>query len=124
MIIVSHDREYSEQYADRIIELADGRIISDVTKMSVSSKTESERPRLDGGVCRIPGGYELTAEDREEINRYIAEHPQEQLRIRVDDNLSRGFSFEPTTEQPKGEGGGLFERIRSKLPMRRAIRIG
>ena len=124
VIIVSHDREYSEQYADRIIELADGRIISDVTKMSVSSKTESERPRLDGGVCRIPGGYELTAEDREEINRYIAEHPQEQLRIRVDYNLSRGFSFEPTTEQPKGEGGGLFERIRSKLPMRRAIRIG
>ena len=124
VIIVSHDREYSEQYADRIIELADGRIISDVTKMSVSSKSDNERPRLNGGVCRIPGGYELTAEDREEINRYIAEHPQEQLRIRVDYNLSRGFSFEPTTEQPKGEGGGLFERIRSKLPMRRAIRIG
>ncbi|MBO4652356.1 MAG: ATP-binding cassette domain-containing protein [Lachnospiraceae bacterium] len=124
VIIVSHDREYSEQYADRIIELADGRIISDVTKMSVESGTDNERPRLDGGVCRIPGGYELTDEDREEINRYIAEHPQERLRIRVDYNLARGFSFEPTTEQPKEEGRGLFERIRSKLPMRRAIRIG
>ena len=124
VIIVSHDREYSEQYADRIIELADGRIISDVTKMSVNSGTDNERPRLEGGVCRIPGGYELTEEDREEINRYITEHPDEQLRIRVDYNLARGFSFEPTTEQLKEEGRGLFERIRSKLPMRRAIRIG
>ena len=124
VIIVSHDREYSEQYADRIIELADGRIISDVTKMSVNSDTVTVRPRLDDGVCRIPGGYELTEEDRGEINRYIAEHPKEQLRIRVDYNLARGFSFEPTTEQPEDGGIGLFERIRSKLPMRRAIRIG
>ena len=32
ILIVSHDREFSEQYADRIIELADGKIISDVKR--------------------------------------------------------------------------------------------
>ena len=29
VIVVSHDREYAHQYADRIIELSDGAIISD-----------------------------------------------------------------------------------------------
>ncbi|MBP5489520.1 MAG: ATP-binding cassette domain-containing protein [Lachnospiraceae bacterium] len=123
VIIVSHDREYSELYADRIIELADGRIISDVTKAPVSGE-ETKKMLLDDGVCRVPGGYELTAEDREQINRYIAEHPEEQLRIRVDSNLTKGFSFEPTGEVPEGTGKKFFDRIRSKLPMRRAARIG
>ncbi|MBP5283156.1 MAG: ABC transporter ATP-binding protein, partial [Treponema sp.] len=30
VVIVSHDRDYAEQYADRIIELADGKVIRDV----------------------------------------------------------------------------------------------
>ena len=31
VIVVSHDREFAEKYADRIIELKDGKVISDVT---------------------------------------------------------------------------------------------
>ncbi|MBO5021441.1 MAG: ABC transporter ATP-binding protein, partial [Clostridia bacterium] len=30
VIVVSHDREFAENYADRIIELSDGKVISDV----------------------------------------------------------------------------------------------
>ena len=33
VIVVSHDREFAEYYGDRIIELKDGKIISDVTKV-------------------------------------------------------------------------------------------
>ena len=29
VIVVSHDREFAEKYGDRILELADGRIVSD-----------------------------------------------------------------------------------------------
>ena len=32
VIIVSHDREFAEQYGDRIIELKDGKILSDTSK--------------------------------------------------------------------------------------------
>ena len=32
VIVVSHDRDFAEIYGDRIIELKDGNIISDVTK--------------------------------------------------------------------------------------------
>ena len=124
MIIVSHDREYSEQYADRIIELADGQIISDVSRTAVNTEIFSKKPMLTDGVCRVLGGYELTPQDFEDINRYIAEHPTEPLRIRVDDNLTRGFAFEPTAQQPDDTGKNLFEKIRSKLPMLRAARIG
>ena len=42
MIIVSHDREFSEQYADRIIELADGHVISDVEYSGDSEEAEQE----------------------------------------------------------------------------------
>lgn len=35
VIVVSHDREFAEQYGDRIIELADGKVISDVEKQTV-----------------------------------------------------------------------------------------
>ncbi len=31
VIIVSHDREFSEKYADRIIEIKDGQVLSDVS---------------------------------------------------------------------------------------------
>ena len=124
VIIVSHDREYSEQYADRIIELADGKIISDVTKQPAEQSETHIKPVFEDAVCKVTAGYSLTDEDREEINRYLQEHPQESLCIRVDDNLTRGFVFANTKEQPKESGTSLFEKIRSKLPMSRAARIG
>ncbi|MDE6758237.1 MAG: ATP-binding cassette domain-containing protein [Clostridia bacterium] len=33
VIVVSHDREFAEEYGDRVIELADGEVISDVSKI-------------------------------------------------------------------------------------------
>ena len=38
IVVVSHDRDFAEEYGDRIIELKDGKILSDVTKTEV--KTE------------------------------------------------------------------------------------
>ncbi|MDE6614173.1 MAG: ATP-binding cassette domain-containing protein, partial [Clostridia bacterium] len=32
VIVVSHDREFAEEYGDRVIELADGEVISDLSK--------------------------------------------------------------------------------------------
>lgn len=46
VIIVSHDRDFSEKYADRIIELADGHVISDVEYDGTAS-TEA-KPGLRG----------------------------------------------------------------------------
>ena len=42
VIIVSHDREFSEQYAARRIELADGHGIRDVANSGDSEEAEQE----------------------------------------------------------------------------------
>lgn len=44
VVVVSHDREYAEQYADRIIEISDGKIISDATKNLRAADTQDLQP--------------------------------------------------------------------------------
>ncbi len=44
VVIVTHDREFAERYADRIIELKDGLVVSD------SAETEEEEQRGERGV--------------------------------------------------------------------------
>ena len=43
VIVVSHDREFAEQYADRIIELSDGCVISDVELDGEPAAEESKK---------------------------------------------------------------------------------
>ena len=56
VIIVSHDRDYSEQYADRIVELADGVVVSDV-----ECKPLSELPDIEETVFLPEDGIIVTA---------------------------------------------------------------
>lgn len=64
VIIVSHDREFAEIYGDRIIELKDGQIISDVTKKEVEAqKTASGISVIDGEMIHIRKGQQITRED-------------------------------------------------------------
>lgn len=49
VIVVSHDREYAETYADRIIELSDGRIIKDtqsIVEQAVAGSFELTKSKL------------------------------------------------------------------------------
>ena len=68
VIIVSHDREFAEIYGDRIIELKDGKIISDVTKKEVVSEATSERMKVIGdNILYIKKGQQLTQEEMKKI---------------------------------------------------------
>ena len=72
VIIVSHDREFAEIYGDRIIELKDGKIISDTTKKEVEAKkTSSGVSVVDGKFIHIKKGQNLTKEDYELILKQI-----------------------------------------------------
>ena len=73
VIVVSHDREFAEKYADRIIELADGRIISDVTRSPEPlEKAADGALTFDGDSIEVPAGYSLSEDDRVRINEYLA----------------------------------------------------
>lgn len=123
VIIVSHDREFAENYADRIIELADGRVISDVEADTCADPAEAA-PALsyEGETIQIPAGYHLTEEDRNAINAYIQDM-QSQTNIRI--RKKTGQKFVPTdTGKIKPANAESFHLIKSKLPMKNAFKIG
>ena len=47
VIVVSHDQEFANQYADRIIELKDGKIISDYTKQAQKAQSFGNITKID-----------------------------------------------------------------------------
>ena len=141
VLIVSHDRDFAEKYADRIIELADGKIISDVTKH------ERESQKLSAGVdmvspqiLRIKGGYKLTEEDLKMINEYLSHNTDDvilssdgrvnsELRSAVGISEQGNMSVFEGTDNEKDIKLKTYEKkdskfIRSRLPMKNAVRMG
>lgn len=126
VIVVSHDREFAEQYADRIIELSDGRVISDV---------ESTAPTPDGDRAdaltfhehsiEVPKGYHLTEQDRQAINDYIERLSNGAATIHISEsgNTAKRFVQTDTAKIKPGNGDG-FRLIQSKLPLKNAFKIG
>ena len=120
VIIVSHDREYAEFYADRIIELSDGKVISDV-EHSPEEDNESTSLSFSGDTVTIPQGYHLTEEDRAEINAYI-DRIKSGTRLHFS-GLTKRFHDTDTSKIPE-QDPSKFALIKSRLPMRSAFRIG
>ena len=141
VLIVSHDRDFAERYADRIIELADGNVISDVTKHEQAGRELNEGIQEVGEkILRIKPGYRLTARDLDMINSYLAKSEKGMVLsgdVRVNDELrsAAGLSEEggttvfretdPQKDVPLQTYDGTKTRfIRSRLPMKNAVRIG
>jgi len=91
VLIVSHDRDFAERYADRIIEMKDGRVIDDVTKHERESvKISDGMHRINDHILRIEKGYQLTAADLDMINEYLRNNQSDLLLsgdARVNDEL-------------------------------------
>lgn len=75
IIIVSHDQDFAERYGDRIVELKDGKIISDTTKKEVPpQKTKGGISVIDGKIVHIKKGQEISQEDLNVICSSIVNH--------------------------------------------------
>ena len=131
VIVVSHDREFAEFYGDRIIELADGRVIEDRTV--IAAEADEERSPLtytDEGI-EIPADYELTEEDRLAINAYLKDRRGGKMKVR-EGGVRRFRATQEANEDevdlPKDKDAKIekndFRLIKSRLPMRSAFRIG
>lgn len=98
VIVVSHDREFAENYADRIIELADGRVIGD---------TE----------------YRLKEDDLKAINEYLEKVKSDgPVTIYPKNKKRKSAPFDE--KNLKCDEKRPFRLIKSKLPMKSAFRIG
>ena len=141
VLIVSHDRDFAERYADRIVELADGRIIEDVTKHEHKAEQISDGVhRINDNILRIESGYTLTAKDLEMINAYLAKAKGDVLlsgdgRVNEELRSAAGISkdgattvFEGTVPEKdvkiKKYEKGESKFIRSRLPMKNAVKMG
>lgn len=120
VIIVSHDREYAEAYADRIIELADGKVIRDVEAVHDADNTEKQIVFRSTSI-EIPPDYHLTEEDRIQINEYL-----DKLRTGASLMLPSASQRFAETDESKipAQDGSRFSLIKSKLPMKSAFKIG
>lgn len=139
VLVVSHDREFAELYADRIIELKDGKVISDVVKTTETSEKTDEKLTFAGSdTVLIKKGAVLEKEDVEKLNAFLSASDCDVLlskngaeieKYKKNANISTGgerFVFEEATAAPEVRTYTDDERklIRSKLPLRRAIKIG
>ena len=141
IIIVSHDRDFAEIYGDRIIEMKDGVIISDVTKHHVDAKSVSSGIlMMNDNLLKIEKGYQLTAKDVELINEYLRNRETDVIvsgDARLNDNVrnAAGISadnksavFKDTDKENdvkvKEYDGHKTKFIRSRLPMKNAVKMG
>ncbi len=141
VLIVSHDRDFAERYADRIVELADGQIIEDVTKHEHRAEQISEGVhRINDNILRIESGYKLTAKDLEMINAYLAKNKGDVLlsgdgRVNEELRSAAGISKDGATTVFEGTDPARDVKtkaynkdetnfIRSRLPMKNAVKMG
>ncbi len=139
VIVVSHDREFAELYADRIIELKDGKILSDVTKTQEKQESISKNVTAIGDILCIKQGSELSDDDFERIKSIIKKNSGDII-IAGSDKDVQNFKkvnritddgekevFKDTDESKaeiKSYTPEQSKFIRSKLPARHAAKIG
>lgn len=139
VIVVSHDRDFAEMYGDRIIELKDGKILSDVTKTQEQQQALTENISIVGDTLCVKNGADLNDADFAEIKAFLSKTDKDVI-IATGERDVKAFKevthikedgaqevfkdsselpFEKTEYNPKDT-----KFIRSKLPLHHAIRIG
>jgi len=139
VIVVSHDRDFAEQYGDRIIELKDGKVLSDVSKGHAEAEEISQNMNRVGDVLCIKKGAELTDKDFAQIKAFLQKTDNDVV-IARDEKSVKTFKtaariteggemevFKQTDPEqtPKKEYSKEDSKfIRSRLPLRHAFKIG
>ncbi len=137
VLVVSHDRDSAELYGDRIIELKDGKVISDVSKTKEKQTAVTENIDHMGDVLRVKQGASLSEKDFAEIKKFLTEsngdviiasgerEVKEFKKVsRITDEGEREVFRKTKEAEKKTYTAADSKFIRSKLPLRHAIKIG
>jgi len=122
VIVVSHDLDFAEKYADRIIELKDGKIISDVTR-DVDGKMAGNKISVKGGVLTITTGEAFSDEDIVRAKTFLSS-PAPDKRFSVNKSSFKGFYPTDGDAFIKNREEGEVKLIKSRLPFKRAAAMG
>ena len=138
VIIVSHDQDFAEEYGDRIIELKDGKIISDKSKEQVPPKAMNNNVQIiNGNIIDIKKGSDLSEADFKQLYQLIKKQDKEVLISTGEQNIAvtkkaqrisddgKGEVFKDTKEIPlKQYDGKQTKFIRSHMPFSRSFKMG
>lgn len=137
VIVVSHDRDFAEQYGDRIIELKDGKVISDISKTQESEVSLTKNISSMGDILSIKQGANLDDNDFEQIKSFLkktnnniiitsGEKQVEEFKKanRITDDGEREVFKDTKPFDQKQYRPEDSKFIRSRLPLRHAIKIG
>ncbi len=138
VIIVSHDREFAEFYGDRIIELKDGKILSDVTKELSKPKEINENVRVvSEDTISIKNTEEITEEDVKNILSVLKKNKGEAIitaskremhdvkrACKIDEGGNKEVFADTKTVKVKEYDGNNTNFIKSRLPLSHAFKMG
>lgn len=137
VVVVSHDRDFAEHFGDRVIELKDGVVISDISKTSIESKKANDGVSLIGeNIIRIDPNHLLDQNDLALINEAISKSGKETFisldadvneavceAARIDKSGNRE-EFVSTDSSKINTGNDKFSVIKSKFSLGHAFRMG
>ncbi len=137
VIVVSHDRGFAEKYGDRIIELSDGKIVSDVSKEFFISNKESANVTITDDTIVVKDWEKVTDKETEQIistlkklkkETVIATKEKELQEIKkicgIEEKENLNYSFVATKENKnKGQTAEKVQFIKSRLPIRHALKL-
>lgn len=139
IIVVSHDRDFAENYGDRIIELKDGKVISDITKtVEKQEKINNNISIIGEDILCVKDGEDLTEEDfklvknflKRNKNSIICNNQKDVTSIKKAAKINEHGSKETFTNTNENDikikkySKEDSKFIKSKLPLRHAIKIG
>lgn len=138
VIVVSHDREFAERYADRIIVLKDGKIEEDVTKTaSEPLKLGNNVKLVSGDTIAIDHAENLTENDLKNILEVIKKNGGKAIITsgenkvnsvkkvcRINENDSEEYFKTTEKVKTKEYDGNKTKFIKSKLPLPHAFKLG
>ena len=131
VLIVSHDKEFAREYADRIIELVDGKISSD-TRVDRDERVQENVRIVNDTTVSVRDWNSVTEQDISRIVSVMKKNNKETLITSDQTKIKQvkqllGVKEEvlesKEVKEEKIEKGEKSEFIKSRLPFRHAIKM-
>ncbi len=138
VLVVSHDRDFAEEYADRIIEMKDGEVISDKTKrLSAPEEVKQGFKKVSKDLIHIEKGYEFKNEDINKIKEFLNNSEGDivlssdpslnknfKKLARIDDDGNKEYFSETQKEDISTNSQKEFKLIKSRLKYKDSLKMG
>ncbi len=137
VLIVSHDRDFAEYYGDRVIEFADGKVISDTEKGIAKNIEAGSITIIEDSIIHIKEGTSLSKDDEQNIINFLKSNNQEKIisienksnkefkkLAKINDEGNKEIFIDTNTSNIKKESTSIFKLIKSKLSLKHASKIG